>query len=105
MRKVFSRRGFLLQGGQTMRLRSVTVLLAFLLAGAGLALAQETTGTIQGRIVDQQGLAVPGATVTATGPQGAKTATTDSDGRFNIPFLTPGTYGVQARHQGFKTVE
>ena len=25
---------------------------------------------------------VPGATVTATGPQGEKTAVTDSDGRF-----------------------
>ena len=88
-----------------MRLRNVTILLAFLLASAGLTLAQETTGTIQGRIVDQQGLAVPGATVTATGPQGTKTATTDSEGRFNLPFLTPGVYSVRAQLQGFKSIE
>src|SRR5262245_27184391 len=31
------------------------------------AIAQETTGTLKGRIVDAQGLAVPGVTVTATG--------------------------------------
>src|SRR6185295_14408412 len=69
------------------------------------ALAQETTGTIRGRIVDAQGLAVPGVTVTATGTQGAKTAVTDSDGRFSIPFLTPGAYSVRAELQGFKAVQ
>ena len=69
------------------------------------ALAQETTGTLKGRIVDAQGLAVPGVTVTATGTQGAKTAVTDSDGRFSIPFLTPGAYSVRAELQGFKAVQ
>ena len=90
-----------------MRRRNVTVLLALLLAGAGLARAQdkETTGVIQGRIVDPQGLAVAGATLTATGTQGAKTATTDRGGRFNIPFLTPGTYGLRAQVRGFTAVE
>jgi len=83
----------------------VTVLLALLLAVAGLARAQETNGAIQGRIVDQQGLSVPGATVTATGPQGTRTATTDSEGRFNLPFLTPGVYSVRAQLQGFKSIE
>lgn len=71
----------------------------------GRALAQETTGTIQGRIVDSQGLPVPGVTVSITGTQGLKKATTDTDGRFNVPFLTPGTYTVRAELQGFKTVE
>jgi peptidyl-prolyl cis-trans isomerase C len=41
--------------------------------------AQETTGQIQGRIVDTQGLAVPGASVTATGPQGSKSTVTDAE--------------------------
>ena len=31
--------------------------------------------------------------------------TTDADGRFNIPFLTPGTYDIRAELQGFKAVE
>jgi outer membrane receptor protein involved in Fe transport len=67
--------------------------------------AQQTTGAISGRIVDAQGLAVPGVTVTATGPQGTKSAVTDSDGRFNFPVLTPGGYTVHAELQGFKPVD
>ena len=35
-----------------------------LLTGAA-AFAQQTTGTITGRVLDQQGSAIPGATVTA----------------------------------------
>src|SRR5437667_9142081 len=67
--------------------------------------AQSTAGTIAGRIVDAQGLALPGVVVTVTGPQGAKSATSDAEGRFNLPFLTPGMYGVHAELQGFKTIE
>ena len=52
--------------------------LAFVLMPC-LASAQETTGSISGRIVDAQGLAVPGATVTVTGSQGERAFVTDSD--------------------------
>ena len=88
-----------------MRFRPLALLLVILLASGISALAQETTGTIKGRIVDAQGLAVPGATVTVSGSQGSKTTVTDSEGRFSIPFLTPGTYAVRAELQGFKAVE
>jgi hypothetical protein len=88
-----------------MHARISALLLAFVLALTGLAYAQGTTGTINGRIVDPQGLAVPGATVTVTGPQGARTTVTDSTGRFTVPFLIPGTYNVKAELQGFKTIE
>jgi hypothetical protein len=82
------------------------VLVAMLaLTGATLARAQETTGTVTGRVTDAQGLAIPGVTVTLTGPQGAKSFTSDSDGRYNAPLLVPGTYTVKAELQGFKTVE
>ena len=67
--------------------------------------AQETTGTVRGRIQDAQGLSVPGVTVTVTGVQGSQNAVTDPDGRFNFPFLTPGTYRVRAELQGFKAAE
>ena len=71
--------------------RSVVLLLALLLALPIAAAAQETTGTISGRLTDAQGLAVPGATVTVMGPQGARTVVSDATGRFVAPFLTPGT--------------
>ncbi len=89
-----------------MRLRNMVVLAVMALLGVSPTLgAQETTGRIEGRIVDTQNLAVPGVTVTATGPQGSKSAVSDSDGRFAIPFLTPGVYDVKAQLQGFKTFE
>jgi len=69
------------------------------------ALAQETTGTISGRIIDAQGLAMPGATVVITGAQGTKQAVTDEQGRFSVPFLTPGKYDIRAQLQGFKPIE
>src|SRR5579872_1049960 len=87
-----------------MRARSLVFLLALALFATPL-LAQEITGQITGQVTDAQGLAVPGVTVTATGPQGAKNSTTSGDGRFTIPFLVPGTYSVRAELQGFKAVE
>jgi hypothetical protein len=84
---------------------SAALLLTLTLAVSGVAAAQETTGTITGRIADAQGLAVPGATVTITGPQGARTFVTDAEGQYHAPFLTPGVYTVRAELQGFKAVE
>jgi outer membrane receptor protein involved in Fe transport len=72
---------------------------------AGAALAQETTGTLAGELVDVHGLAVPGATVTLTGPQGSKSFISNAEGRFHAPFLTPGIYDIRAELQGFKATE
>jgi hypothetical protein len=87
-----------------MRGRHFLLALALVLFAMPL-LAQETTGQITGRILDNQGLPVPGATVTVAGPQGTKTIASDADGRFSVPFLTPGLYSVRAELQGFKTFE
>ncbi len=84
----------------------IAMLLAVLvLAGVDHGWAQETTGAVTGRVTDAQGLAIPGATVTLTGPQGAKSFTTDADGRYRAALLVPGTYTVRAELQGFKTTE
>jgi len=76
------------------------------LALAGFARAQETTtGSIAGDVVDTQGAALPGATVTLTSAQGSKSFPTDSNGRFYAPFLTPGSYAVRVELTGFSPVE
>lgn len=88
-----------------MRLKMLAAIVALVLLSVGAAAAQETTGTIIGTIVDPQGLAVPGATVTITSEQGTKTFVTNSEGRFFAPFLTPGTYSARAELSGFSPVE
>jgi hypothetical protein len=88
-----------------MRVRLMALIAIVVVAVAGQALAQETTGAVNGRVTDSQGLAVPGASVTLTGPQGAKTVVSDSDGRYQAPLLIPGTYTIRAELQGFKAVE
>lgn len=88
-----------------MKTRILAFAAAVLLAGAGFGWAQTTTGSISGRVVDSQGLALPGATVTVTGPQGSRTLTADADGRFTATLLVPGTYTVIAELQDFKTAE
>lgn len=64
--------------------------------------AQEFRGTITGRVADPSGAVVPGALVTAVGPQQTYTAKTASDGNFTIPFVQPGTYTVSVEAAGFK---
>jgi hypothetical protein len=79
-------------------------LLCMLLFGVA-ALAQETTGGIQGTIKDPQGAVVTGATVTVSGAAliGKKTATTDSGGAYHIEKLPPGVYSITASAPGFNT--
>ncbi len=71
------------------------------------ASAQQTTGSISGRIVDDQGAAVPGATVTgrseATGF--VRTSVTDGEGIFRLTALPVGTYDLTAELPGFSKVE
>ena len=80
--------------------------LAFVLAVAVTpAFGQETTGAISGRVTDSQDLAVPGVTVTATGPQGRTTTVSDAEGRYRFPLLTPGAYAVRFELSGFRPVD
>jgi outer membrane receptor protein involved in Fe transport len=85
---------------------SYLLALLFVIAGAAASAAQETTtGAIAGRVVDPQNLPIPGATVTLVSPQGDRTFTTDSDGRFAAPFLTPGQYEIKVELQGFRPID
>ncbi|MBM3818765.1 MAG: carboxypeptidase regulatory-like domain-containing protein [Acidimicrobiia bacterium] len=64
------------------------VVCALVLALAGAVAAQSTTGTISGRVVDAQGLPVPGVTVTATSPnqQGTRETVTSENGDYGPNF-------------------
>ena len=67
------------------------------------AMAQTaTTGAIEGTVLDPQGRAVPGATVTVTGSNliSAQTAVTDDQGRYRIANLPPGKYDVTVAATG-----
>ena len=78
---------------------------ALLLVPAG-AQAQ-TTGRILGQVVDAQGAALPGATVTVSSPnlQGVQTQVTDGEGNYRFLSLPPGRYAVKAELASFKTFE
>src|SRR5215471_947502 len=68
--------------------------------------AQQTTGTVTGRVVDQQGSAVPGATVTAksTTTGFTRSEVSDAEGVYRLSALPVGIYDVTAELQGFTTV-
>jgi hypothetical protein len=70
------------------------------------AFAQQTTGTVTGRVVDQQGSAVPGATVTAksTTTGFTRSEVSDAEGVYRLSALPVGIYDVTAELQGFTTV-
>jgi Carboxypeptidase regulatory-like domain/TonB-dependent Receptor Plug Domain len=71
-----------------------------------LAQAQETTtGSITGTVVDAQGAAVPGVTITINSERETKTYVTDANGHYFAPYLVPGTYSVRAELPGFTSVE
>jgi outer membrane receptor protein involved in Fe transport len=87
-------------------MRFITTALALIIAAllsAAPASAQTTSGTIIGRVVDSQNLAVPGVTVSVEGPnlQGANTAVTSENGDYILPQLPPGTYTVSFTLSGF----
>jgi outer membrane receptor protein involved in Fe transport len=71
------------------------------------AQSQATSGNIEGRILDPNGAAVAGATVTATNQQTGleKSATTNDEGGFSIILLPPGTYTVKTSASGFSPSE
>lgn len=86
--------------------RFLSLALSFVLAFAAAAFGQGTVGSIEGTVVDANGAVIPNATVTVVS-SGATTGfnatyTTNGEGQFNAPRLSPGTYTVTVKANGFK---
>ncbi|MBL8114441.1 MAG: TonB-dependent receptor [Acidobacteria bacterium] len=87
-----------------------SVRLGFVLATSmalleGPALAQSSTGTVSGTVVDESGGVLPGATVTAknVGTGASRTVVSGGSGGFTFALLPVGTYDVSAGLSGFAT--
>jgi hypothetical protein len=66
--------------------------------------AQESRGSIVGRVLDSSGAVIPGAQVKATHQDTniAATATANAQGNYELLYLSPGVYTVTATTPGFK---
>jgi outer membrane receptor protein involved in Fe transport len=84
-------------------LSSFATILAFSLFFIVPVFGQVNTGDITGRVTDEQGRVVQGATVTATnkGSRAARTATTNDAGEYTITQLPPGKYDLTVESKNF----
>src|SRR6185369_883770 len=94
-----------LKGGLMSRLRiGIGILALVALLPAAFVSGQASTGNIYGRAVDEQGGALPGVSVTLTGPGAPLTSFTDARGEFRFLNLSVGSYSLTLTLQGFSTV-
>ncbi|MFN2494184.1 MAG: TonB-dependent receptor domain-containing protein, partial [Pyrinomonadaceae bacterium] len=84
-------------------LQAVVIVFALSICLTVPSYAQVNTGDITGRVEDQQGRVVPGATVTATnkGTGAARIATTNDAGEYTLAQLPPGKYDLIVEAQNF----
>jgi hypothetical protein len=83
----------------------IFVLLAVaLVSGSAFAQVGRSSGKIQGKVTDEQGVALPGVTVEATSPRlvGTASSITDEGGAYRIFSLPSGTYTFTFSLPGFK---
>ena len=88
-----------------MRRLLVLGLLVTFVGLAGVVGAQTLTGTIIGKVTDEQGGVLPGVNVTLTGRTGSQTQVTDAQGVYRFIGLPPGNYSVKAELSGFRPKE
>ncbi|MGA2889575.1 MAG: TonB-dependent receptor [Terracidiphilus sp.] len=81
--------------------------LSLLVLFAPFALAQETTGGLQGTVKDPTGAVVARAHVVVTGTTlvGSKEVVTDATGYYRFSNLPPGAYTITVKAEGFDTLK
>lgn len=90
-----------------MSTKTFLLFIAAFISLADSAFAQESRGTITGRVTDPTGAVVALADVRATSDQTGvpAAAQTNESGNFSIPYLIPGTYTVTCELTGFRKLE
>ena len=90
-----------------MRFSSFIACLGVLLLLVSSAVAQETTGGLQGTVKDPSGAVVPRAQVAAKGSSlvGTKEVETDGSGYYHFANLPPGDYSLTVTAAGFRTAK
>ena len=83
----------------------LAAVLLSLSATAAVTAAVQTTGAIEGAVVDANGNPLPGVVVTVAGPGGREERVTGADGTYAAAGLAAGDYVVTAMLPGFETVE
>jgi hypothetical protein len=86
-------------------MKTLTRSFAFLLLCASIAFGQSFSGTVNGVVTDEQGGALPGATVTLTGKAGTRTAVTDAKGEYRFTAVDPGSYEIAVELTGFRPMK
>ena len=86
-------------------IRASILVLAFAVAMP--VFAQQRTGTVDGVVLDEGGVALPGVTVILTGNNimGEPATVTDAAGQFRFPLVPPGAYTAKAVLPGYQTVQ
>ena len=75
-----------------------------LLFAAAINTSAQSTASIEGQVIDQQGSVIPGVRLVAKSPAIGveRTATSDNRGRYQFPALPIGDYTIRAIATGFK---
>jgi len=81
----------------------VVALLLLMTMPAGAQLNSAVRGSLSGVVFDATSSVLPNVDVAVTGPQGQYKVKTDSNGRYLVQDLVPGSYTVKIEATGFKT--
>ncbi|HEY6467400.1 MAG TPA: TonB-dependent receptor, partial [Candidatus Acidoferrales bacterium] len=86
---------------------AILALVPLFLLMAQLSPAQSISGVIAGTLRDQQNQPLPGATITVTNREtgGTYQASSDENGHYRVPEITPGSYDVTVEFPGMQTVK
>src|SRR3984893_1680695 len=86
--------------------RTLLRILACVLCALPMRGQTANTGAVAGTVIDPSGALVPRAAVVVNSQatQEERDLTTDAQGNFSVPFLTPGNYDLTVRAHGFETL-